>query len=240
MLAHVCRQRGWQWEGECSAGCVSPSARANSSDTGAGPWCILVCAIPSLHPRPPQGFSLAWYSELVARQGSLHCQCLTCFLAHVLQRLLFEPYTVHCEPYCHLGRGLIPTPPRLQPPVLLLLLLSPQVHPEHMRHVWGGPVRGPGLAVTEHCQQVKRAACSWPHAAHLPAAQQALRAGAWSLAHLGQRCSFRRCQVHCSNAVFVCVCVGRVGVRCQPLGCQLFCELCEYQQPGWVGDEQAL
>jgi len=40
---------------------------------------------------------------------------------------------------------------RPPPPDTSRMLPSLQVHPEHMRHVRRGPVRGPGLAVSEHC-----------------------------------------------------------------------------------------
>lgn len=33
------------------------------------------------------------------------------------------------------------------------MVLCLQVHPEHLRHNWWGSVRGPGLAVQQHCKQ---------------------------------------------------------------------------------------
>ena len=43
-----------------------------------------------------------------------------------------------------------------------------QVHPEHMRNIRGGPLRGPRLAFQQHRQQVIEGAVIWPRCGELP------------------------------------------------------------------------
>jgi hypothetical protein len=59
--------------------------------------------------------------------------------------------------------------------LLLPVVARAQVHPKHVRHVWRGPVRGPGLAVSEHRVQVISAASGMPCCALMQVAPQAAR-----------------------------------------------------------------
>jgi hypothetical protein len=56
------------------------------------------------------------------------------------------------ETVAALDRGSMPDTGYMLRPAALLRVCVSQVHPEHMRHIRRGPVRGPGLALTEHCQ----------------------------------------------------------------------------------------